>query len=112
MMKILGLPMLASEHGRHVDNFILYTHYLMGVLFVGWLAFFLYTLFRFRASRHPKALYAGAQTHASSYIEIAVAAIEGVLLIGLSIPLWAKIADEISPQARSTDLQVGGQQHL
>ena len=26
--------MLASDHGQHVDNFILYVHYLMGVLFV------------------------------------------------------------------------------
>jgi cytochrome c oxidase subunit II len=110
MLKYLGLPMLASEDGQHVDNFILYVHYLMGILFVGWLAYFFYTLFRFRATRHPKADYAGAQTHASSYIEIAVAAIEGVLLVGLSIPLWAKFADQFPPESEATHIRVVAQQ--
>src|SRR5688572_19288099 len=112
MLKYLGLPMLASEHGKDVDAFILYVHYLMGVLFVGWLAYFLYTLFRFRASRNPKASYAGAQTHASSYIEVAVTLIEGVLLIGLSIPLWAKFADQFPPESEATSIRVIAQQFL
>ena len=98
MMKYLGLPMLASEHGKDVDRMILYVHYLMGILFVGWLAYFLYALFRFRASKNPKANYAGAQTHASSWIEVAVAAEEGVLLVGLSVPLWAKFAISSRPK--------------
>jgi cytochrome c oxidase subunit 2 len=112
MLKYLGLPMLASEDGKHVDNFILYVHYLMGILFVGWLAYFLYTLFRFRASKHPRASYVGAQTHASSYIEIAVAVIEGVLLVGLSIPLWAKFADQFPPESQATNIRVVAQQFL
>src|SRR5580765_8272371 len=112
MLKYLGLPMLASDHGQHVDDFILYVHYLMGILFVGWLAYFLYTLFRFRASRHPKANYAGAQTHASSYIEIAVSVIEGFLLIGLSIPLWAKFADQFPSESAATSIRVVAQQFL
>lgn len=112
MMKYLGLPFLASEHGKHVDDFILYVHYLMGILFVGWLAYFLYTLVRFRASKHPKANYAGAQTHASSYIEIAVAAIEGVLLVGLSIPLWAKFADKFPAESEATVIRVVAEQFL
>ena len=94
--------MLASEQGADVDKFILYVHYLMGVLFVGWLAYFLFALFRFRATRNPKASYAGAQTHASSYIEGAVAFVEGVLLIGLAIPLWAKFADKFPSEAQAT----------
>jgi len=102
--------MLASDHGQHVDDFILYVHYLMGVLFVGWLAYFFYTLFRFRASRHPRASYAGAQSHASSYIEIIVAVIEGVLLIGLSIPLWAKFADQFPSESEATSIRVVAQQ--
>ncbi|HTG45267.1 MAG TPA: cytochrome c oxidase subunit II [Verrucomicrobiae bacterium] len=104
--------MLASEHGKHVDDFILYVHYLMGVLFVGWFAYFLYALFRFRASKHPKARYAGAQSHASSYIEIAVAAIEGVLLVGLAVPLWAKFADQFPADSEATVVRVVAQQFL
>ena len=102
--------MLAAEHGQKVDDMILYTHYLMGVLFVGWLAFFLYALFRFRATRHPKAAYAGAQTHASTWIEGAVAVVEGVLLIGLSIPLWAKFADDFPPASQATSIRVVAEQ--
>lgn len=112
MLKYLGLPMLASDHGQHVDQFILYVHYLMGVLFVGWFAYFLYALFRFRSANNPKASYAGAQTHASSYIEIAVAAIEGVLLVGLSVPLWAKFADQFPAESEATSIRVVAQQFL
>lgn len=110
MMKYLGLPMLASEHGKDVDSFILYVHYLMGILFVGWFAYFLYALFRFRAKSNPKASYAGAQSHASSYIEAAVAAVEGVLLVGLSVPLWAKFADAFPPESEATSIRVVAEQ--
>src|SRR5687767_3521974 len=106
MMKFLGLPMLASDNGADVDRFILYVHYLMGILFVGWLAYFFFALFRYRATRNPKASYAGAQTHASSYIEGAVALVEGVLLIGLSIPLWAEFADEFPSKSQATSIRV------
>ena len=110
MYKLLGLPELHSVHGADVDRFILYVHYLMGALFIGWLAYFLYVLFRFRASKSPRASYTGVQSHTSSYIEVAVAAIEGVLLIGLSIPLWAKFADEFPPESESTVVRVVAEQ--
>jgi len=87
---LLGLPVLASEHGEQVDNLIIYVHWLMIALFIGWLAYFAYVLFRFHRSRHPKADYMGVQTHASTYIEGAVALVEGVLLIGIAIPFWAQ----------------------
>ena len=32
MMKFLGLPPLATEHGQDVDRLILYVHLLMGAL--------------------------------------------------------------------------------
>ncbi|HVK58555.1 MAG TPA: cytochrome c oxidase subunit II [Candidatus Kapabacteria bacterium] len=108
--KILGMPLLASKHGEDVDKLLFYVHLLMGILFVGWLAYFLYALFRFRAARSPRASYVGAQTHASTYIEAAVAAIEGVLLIGLSIPLWAKFADAFPTEAQATSIRVVAEQ--
>ena len=94
MDKILGLPELASKHGTDVDRFIIYIHYLMIALFVGWSAYFLYTLWRFRRSRHPKADYVGVTSHASSYLELAVAAVEVLLLVGFAIPLWARVVDQ------------------
>ena len=69
MEKLLGLPELASEHGKDVDKLIIYIHYLMIALFVGWLAYFAYVLFRFHRSRSPKADYIGVKNHASCLID-------------------------------------------
>ncbi len=109
-MKFLGLPLLGSEHGADVDSLILYVHLLMVALFVGWTAYFLYTIWRFRSSRHPKADYVGTTTHATTWIEGAVALIEGVLLIGFAIPLWAHRVDEFPDPAKSTVMRVIAQQ--
>jgi cytochrome c oxidase subunit II len=111
MTKFLGLPIDASHSGAGVDNLILYVHVLMAVLFVGWLTYFLYVLFRFRASRSPKADYAGVKHHGSLYIEIGVAVVEGGLLIGLAIPLWAVAVESFpSEEEEPTVIQVVGQQ--
>ena len=110
MEKMLGLPILASEHGADVDKFIIYVHWLMGALFVGWFTFFLYTLWRFRSNRQKKAEYTGVKSHASSYIEGAVALIEAVLLIGFAIPLWAKVVDNYPDPANSTVVRVTAEQ--
>ena len=89
MQELLGLPPQASSHAADVDQLIVLVHWIMAILFVGWGAFFLYTLVRFRQSRNAKADYVGVKSHNSSYLEIAVAVIEAVLLIGFAIPAWA-----------------------
>jgi cytochrome c oxidase subunit 2 len=110
MEKLLGLPVLASQHGKDVDNLIIYVHWLMIVLFVGWLAYFAYALFRFHRSRNPKADYIGVKSHASSYIEGAVAIVEGVLLVLVAVPLWAKAVGSLPSENQSTVIQVVAQQ--
>ena len=110
MQKLLGLPVLASEHGKDVDNLIIYVHWLMIVLFVGWLAYFAYALFRFHQSRNPKADYVGVKNHASNYIEGAVAIVEGVLLIGVAVPLWTRAVDKFPDKSQATVIHVVGQQ--
>ena len=110
MSKILGLPLLASKHGADVDIFIWYVHLLMIALFIGWSAYFLYAIWRFRASRNPKADYVGTTTHASSWIEGAVAVVEGVLLIGFAIPLWAHSVDKFPEPGQSTVMRIIGRQ--
>lgn len=97
LIKTMGLPMVASEHGEKIDFFIVYVHWLMLALFLGWTGYFLYTIYRFRASNNPKASYRGVQSHASSYVEIAVAIIEVVLLLGFAIPLWANVVEDEMP---------------
>lgn len=110
MSKLLGLPVLASKHGQEVDNLIIYVHWLMIALFIGWLAYFAYALFRFHRSRNPKADYIGVKGHASNYIEGAVAIVEGILLVGVAVPLWAKAVDKFPAESESTVIQVVGQQ--
>src|SRR5262249_5721393 len=80
------------------------------VLFAGWLAYFAYALFRFHRSRHPKADYLGVRNHASNYIEVAVAIVEAVLLIGVAVPLWAKAVDKFPAKDQSTQVQVVAQE--
>jgi len=113
MRKLLGLPTLASEHGQQVDNLIIYVHWLMIGLFVGWSAYFVYTLFRFHQSRNPKADYFGVRNHrASSYLEGFIAAVEGILLLGFAIPFWAQAVDKFPAESESTRIQVVAQQFL
>jgi len=82
----------------------------MFALFVGWGGFFLYCLFRFHRSRNPVADYAGVRSHASSYLEIGVAIVEAVLLIGFSIPLWAARVDHLPSESEALVVEVTGEQ--
>ena len=106
----LGLPILASKHGEDVDKLIVYVHWLMVLLFVGWMAYFVYALIRFRQSKNPKADYAGVKNHASNYIEVTVAVVEGILLIVFAVPFWARAVDQFPSEKESTVIQVTARQ--
>jgi len=105
-----NMPVDASSQGGGVDQLILYVHVLMGALFVGWIGYFIYVLFRFHKSRHPKADYLGVTGHASTWLEGVVAVIEGVLLIGFAIPIWAHATDQFPKEKDSTVIKVIAQQ--
>ena len=85
---------------------IVILHWLMLVLFVGWGIFFVYTLIRFRASAHPKADYEGVTSHTSSYLEVAVAVVEAVILLGFAIPAWAIRVNAFPPEEGATVVHV------
>lgn len=102
MGELLGLPAQASAHAGEIDQMIILIHYLMFILFIGWGIYFIWVLIRFRARANPKADYAGVTSHTSSYLEIAVAVIEAVLLIGFAIPAWADRVNEFPPESEST----------
>lgn len=110
--KILHLPVLASENGKPVDELIIYIHWLMIALFVGWFMYFVYCLWRFRASRNPKADHIGARSHASSWIELVVAGVEVVLLVMFAIPMWSRASDvtKIPDKDSATQIQIMAQQ--
>src|SRR5687767_5230692 len=106
----LGMPAVAAAHGAQIHNLIGWIHVFMFILFIGWGGFFVYTLIRFRRSRNPVASYTGVTSHASNYSEIAVAVIEGVLLIGFAIPLWAARVGDIPPENQALVVHVTAEQ--
>ncbi len=108
----LGLPALASAQGAQIDGLIGWVHVFMAILFVGWGGFFAYALIRFRRSRHPAASYAGVTSHSSSYLEIGVAVVEGVLLFGFSIPIWAARVDRMPSDREALVVQVTAEQFV
>ncbi len=111
MSKLLGLPLLASEHGDKIDQLIIYVHIIMFILFIGWGLFFVYVLFRFRESRNPTANYRGVTSKTSTNLEIAVAVAEVWLLVGLSIPFWATEIDSVpAPESNPLEVRVVAQQ--
>jgi cytochrome c oxidase subunit 2 len=107
---LLGLPDLASAHGGSLDTMLLWIHVMMVVLFVGWGAFFIFSLARFRRSRNPVADYAGVKSHASSWLEGLVVALEAVFLIGFSFPLWAARVEAAPAEADRLEVRVVAEQ--
>jgi len=107
---VLGMPPLASANGQDVDDLIIYVHWLMIALFIGWIIYFFYTVNRFRSSRQPKADYTGVTSHASTYLELGIVAAEAVLLIFVAVPLWARAVDKFPAAKDSTVIQVVAQQ--
>ena len=82
----------------------------MLILFVGWGAFFIYTLIRFRQKKNPKADPVGVTNHYSTYAEAGVAVFEILLLIIFSFPVWASRVDEIPDRSETEIIRVVGQQ--
>lgn len=109
-MNLLGLPLNASAHGFEIDQMIYIIHGLMLVLFIGWGIFFIITLVRFNRRANPKADYHGVKNHVSSYIEVAVIVAEVILLVGFSIPFWAKKVNSFPNRPDTMEIRVVAEQ--
>ena len=110
MSNLLGIPLAASAHAAEIDQMTALVHWLMLVLFVGWGAFFIFALIRFRAGANPKASYEGVKSHFASYIEWAVAGIELVLIVAFAIPAWAYRVDAFPQENQATVVRVVAEQ--
>lgn len=85
---------VVSKHGQIGNHMLAIVHWFMLILFVGWSAFLLVILYKFRAKKNPKASYHGITSHFSTHVEIGVVIVEIVLLLGFAFPLWAQRVDE------------------
>jgi cytochrome c oxidase subunit 2 len=110
MLNWLGMPPAASAHAGEIDQMMVLVHWLMLVLFVGWGAFFLYVLVKFRRGANPKANYLGAKGKLSKGLEVAVAVVEVVLLVFYAIPAWARRVQNLPSESEAVVVRVVGQQ--
>ena len=110
MLNYLGLPAVASTHAGEIDQLIALVHWLMLVLFVGWGVFFVFVLFRFRKSAHPKADYVGAKGKISKGLEIGVVVVEAVLLLFYAIPSWASRVKAFPSESEAVVVRVVAEQ--
>lgn len=108
--EFLGMPPNASAEGYQVDHIIEFSHWFMGVLFVGWWAFFIFALWRFRQKRNPTASHEGVTSGISTHLEFAVILIDALLLVGFAIPLWAKRVNKIPDEKEAIVVHAVGQQ--
>ena len=108
--EFLVMPPNASAEGYQVDHIIEFSHWFMGVLFVGWWVFFIFVLWRFRKKRNPTASHEGVTSGISSHLEFAVILIDALLLIGFAIPLWAKRVNKIPDEKEAIVVHAVGQQ--
>jgi cytochrome c oxidase subunit 2 len=107
---ILGMPQRAALGAKPIDDLIVWVHYLMIVLFIGWVAYFCYALWRFNEKRSAKANYAGSHSSIPKYIEVIIVLAEAVLLLGIAIPLWGKNVQQFPDPKTSTVIQIMAQQ--
>jgi cytochrome c oxidase subunit 2 len=110
MLDWLGLPVQASAHAAELDHMTALVHWLMLVLFVGWGAFFLFVLVRFRKGANPAANYAGAKGKFAKSTEVLVAIIEIVLLVGYAIPAWATRVRDLPSEDEAVVVRVVAEQ--
>ena len=110
LAKLMSFPVMASAHGHEIDFMIYLMHFLMAPLFIGWAIYFIYVLLRFNRWSNPKANYHGTTSHASTTIEIVIAILETVLLVGFSIPFWAKQVNALPDRPDKVEIRVIAEQ--
>ncbi|HVT02853.1 MAG TPA: cytochrome c oxidase subunit II, partial [Thermoanaerobaculia bacterium] len=104
------MPIDVSAHGHQLDHISALVHWLMLVLFLGWSAYFVYALYRFRAKNNPTASYHGATSHFSTYTEVGVAVLEIILLIAFSIPAWYRWSSPVPNETNPLTVRVVAEQ--
>ena len=104
------LPMDVSVHGAAIDSLMFILHVFMAILFVGWGAFFVYCLVKYRARPGHAATYAPVKAIFTKYLEVAIVVIEIILLVGLSTPVWYAYKNHPPAEKDALHVRVAGQQ--
>ena len=98
-------PIAASEHAGEVDTIMFIVLSVIALLWLGWTSVFVYSLVKFRASKHPDANPDAPKSRAAFWVAFLVALIECVLLVAFSIPFWERQVEAV-PTADMNPIQV------
>lgn len=111
MIDLLGLPVLASEHGAQIDKFIFVIHVFMLVTFLVGSVFLAVPLVRYRRGANPVADYVGLRTKTPYLLAVAMGIMDAVLMIFFSIPFWEEeISSLPGPEDNAYEVRVQAQQ--
>ena len=105
-----GLPLNASAHGAEIDRLIYVVHVFMALLFVGWLVFLITALIRFRSRPGHQAAYKAHHFKAPTYLEVVIALVEAVLLVGFSFPVFYHVRKALPPDSQSLHVRIAAEQ--
>jgi len=106
------LPPNVSTIGGDIDHIINVVHLFMLVLFVGWGAFLVYCLIRFRSRPGHEASYESNRSKFPKVVEAAVVLFEVFLLVGLSFPVWSTYRADFPERGESLEIRVVAQQFV
>src|SRR6185437_4078359 len=98
------------RHGEDVDGLLLGLHNVMLLLFVGWIIYLFFVLWRFRAKRNPQANPVGVKTFIFVLLIGFVVVEEAVTLFGAGIPLWNNFVTVYPDEKQATVVRVTAQQ--
>ena len=104
------LPADISTHGAAIDQLIVVIHIFMAVLFVGWFAFFVYLLIRFRQRPGHAAQHHVGHFKLPTYLEAGVLVFEVVLLAAFSFPIWKQYRQEPPDESKALRVHVIAEQ--
>ena len=105
-----GLPIDISTHGSAMDRLIYIIHFFMAALFIGWMIFVIVALIRFRQRPGHQATYQVGHLKAPNYVEVAVALVEGLLLVGFSFPIFSQARNQMPPREQALEVRVVAEQ--
>ena len=104
------LPPNVSVQGDDIDTMINVIHWFMLALFVGWGAFMVFCLVRFRERPGHVAVYKPIKAGFSKWLEVGVAVAEAVILAFFAMPVLAKIKNDFPTQDNPVVIRVVAEQ--
>lgn len=104
------LPVNISTTGAEIDSLINLLHVFIVVFFLGWLFYFGYVLFRFRARPGVAAKIENSRFRFPLIIEAGVLVFEFFLLAYVSSPLWWKMNSVPRDDSRAVHIKMVAQQ--